>query len=171
MTAAQDTRHSPTRSHTTAMKESLDPKLRDRDDQTISRSDAVLRRMHRLNFLGQTETQLDYVLGRTTAKITERCLQTRVFKLRLGKVHSPRASLIRQRHIRVSSQMINIPFLLVRIDSEKHDDSTLSRRLLTEIVREIDEGSFISKAIPDRAGSCEKEIPARRTCRCACTTT
>ena len=59
--------------------------------------------------------------------------------------------------------MINIPLLLVRIDSEKHDDSTLSRRLLTESVREIDEGSFISKAIPDRAGSCEKEIPARRT--------
>ena len=38
----------------------------------------------------------------------------------------------------------------------------LSRRLLTEIVREIDEGSFIGKAIPDRAGSCEKQIPARR---------
>ena len=56
--------------------------------------------------------------------------------------------------------MINIPFLLVRIDSEKHDDSTLSRHRLTEIVREIDEWSFISKAIPDTAGSCEKEIPA-----------
>ena len=59
--------------------------------------------------------------------------------------------------------MINIPFLLVRIDSENHDDSTLSRRLLTEIVRETDEGSFTSKAIPDRAGSSEKEILARRT--------
>ena len=56
--------------------------------------------------------------------------------------------------------MINIPFLLVRIDSEKHDDSTLSRRRITEIVREIDEWSFISKTIPDRAGSCEKEVPA-----------
>ena len=118
----------------------------------------MLRRMHRLNLLGQTETKLDYVLGRTTAKITERCLQTRVFKLRLGKVHSPRASLILQRHIRVSSHIINIPFLLVRIDSEKHDVSAPSRRRLTEIVCEIDEWSFISKAIPDRAGSCEKEI-------------
>ena len=59
--------------------------------------------------------------------------------------------------------MINIPsFSWCVADSEKHDDSTLSRRLLTEIVREIDEGSFISKAIPDRAGSCEKQIPARR---------
>ena len=27
-------------------------------------------------------------------------------------------------------------------------------------MREIDEWSFISKTIPDRAGSCEKEIPA-----------
>ena len=50
--------------------------------------------------------------------------------------------------------------VLVRADSEKHDDSTLSRRLLTEIVREIDEGSFIGQTIPDGAGSCEKE--ARR---------
>ena len=41
-------------------------------------------------------------------------------------IHHAR-SLIRQRHIRASSQMINIPFVLVRIDSEKHDDSTLSR--------------------------------------------
>ena len=67
--------------------------------------------------------------------------------------------------------MINIPFLLVRTDSAKHDDSTLSRRLLTEIVREIDEGSFIGKAIPDEdleairnSGSTCRQY---RTCRCA----
>ena len=84
--------------------------------------------MHRSILSGQTETKFDCVLGRTTAKIVERRLQTRVFKLRLGKVHSPRASLIRQRHIRVSSQMINIPFLLVRTDSEKHIDFALTHR-------------------------------------------
>ena len=71
VTEAQDPRYSQTHSHTTSMKERLDSKLRDRDDQTISRSDAVLRRMHRLNLLGQTETKLDYVLGRTTAKISQ----------------------------------------------------------------------------------------------------
>ena len=91
-TKVQDARHDQTHSHTTAIKESLDPKLRDQDDQTISQSDAVLRRMHRLSLLGQTERKLGYVLGRATAKITERCLQTRIFKLRLGKVHSPRVS-------------------------------------------------------------------------------
>ena len=42
--------NSQTHSHTTAIKESLDSKLRDRDDQTISQSDAVLRRMHWLNW-------------------------------------------------------------------------------------------------------------------------
>ena len=41
--------------------------------------------------------------------------------------------------------MINIPSLLVRIDSEKHDDSTLSRRLYTEIVRETDKGALSAK--------------------------
>ena len=59
---AQDPRYSETHSLTIAIKESLDSKLRDRDVQTISRSDAVLRRMHRLNLLGQTETMLDDVL-------------------------------------------------------------------------------------------------------------
>ena len=59
--------------------------------------------------------------------------------------------------------MINIPFLLVRLDNEKHVDSTLFRRLFTEIVRKIDEETFINKSIPDSAGSCEKEIRARRT--------
>ena len=57
--------------------------------------------------------------------------------------------------------MINIPFLLVRTDSEKHNDSTLTRCLLTAMMREMEEQSFIGKAIPDR-GSCEKQFPARR---------
>ena len=95
---------------------------RDQDDQMISQGDAVLRRMHRLDLLGQTETKIDYVLGPTTAKITERCLQTKAFTLRLGEVHSPRPTIwIRQRHIRVSRRVINIPSFLVRTDREKHD--------------------------------------------------
>ena len=64
VTKAQDPRYSQTHSHMTTIKESLDSKLRDRDDQMISRSDAVLRRMHQLKLLGQTETKFDYVLGR-----------------------------------------------------------------------------------------------------------
>ena len=101
-TKVQDAKHDETHSYTTTITESLDSKLR--DDQMFSQGDAVLRRMHRLGLLGQTETKLDHVLGRTTAKITERCLQTRVFKLRLGKVHG--LVLIRQRY----RQTVYIPF-------------------------------------------------------------
>ena len=49
--------------------------------------------------------------------------------------------------------MINIPFLLVRTDSEKHNDSTLTRRHLTAMMRDMEEQSFVGKAIPDRAGA------------------
>ena len=125
---------------------------RDQDDQMISQSDAVLRRRHRLSLLGQTENKLDYVLGTHHSKDHRDACNSS-----LGEVHSPR-----QRHIRASRQMANIPSFLVRTDSEKHDDSTLARRLLTVMMREMEEQSFIGKATPDRIGSCEKQIPARK---------
>ena len=56
--------------------------------------------------------------GSTTAKITERRLQTEVFKLRHARV------LIHQRH----RQTCNIPSLLVRADSEQHIDFALTHR-------------------------------------------
>ena len=112
-TKVQDAKHDETHSHTTTITESLDSKLG--DDQMFSEGDAVLRRMHRLGLMGQTETKLDHVLGRTTAKITERCLQTRVFKLRLGKVHSPRP----RSDSPAPQTKINIPSFLVPTDREK----------------------------------------------------
>ena len=52
----------------------------------------------------------------------ERRLQTKVFKLNLAKsIHHARV-LIRQRHIRVGKQVVNVPSFLVRTDSEKHID-------------------------------------------------
>merc|ERR1712167_122222 len=72
------------------------------------------------------EKKLDYVLGLTTAKIMERRLQTKVFKLGLAKsIHHARC-LIRQRHIRVGKQICTIPSFLVRTDSEKHIDFALT---------------------------------------------
>merc|ERR1711918_331561 len=93
----------------------------DNDDETrIFQGQALLRRMTRLGLLTESENKLDYVLGLTTAKIMERRLQTKVFKLGLAKsVHHAR-TLIRQRHIRVGRQICNIPSYLVRVDSEKH---------------------------------------------------
>mmetsp|Transcript_10414 Transcript_10414/g.29094 ORF Transcript_10414/g.29094 Transcript_10414/m.29094 type:complete len:113 (+) Transcript_10414:3-341(+) len=82
--------------------------------------------MIRIGLLMESEKKLDYVLGLTSAKIMERRLQTKVFKLGLAKsIHHARV-LIRQRHIRVGKQICNIPSFLVRLDSEKHIDFALT---------------------------------------------
>merc|ERR1719449_374669 len=86
----------------------------------------MLRRMQRLGLLSDSERKLDYILGLTTAKIMERRLQTKVFKHGLAKsIHHARV-LIRQRHIRVGKQIVNIPSFLVRVESEKHIDFSLT---------------------------------------------
>merc|ERR1712185_884440 len=74
----------------------------------------------------KNERKMDYVLGLTTARIMERRLQTKVFKLGLAKsIHHAR-TLIRQRHIRVGRQICDVPSFLVRVDSEKHIDFALT---------------------------------------------
>src|SRR3954467_14654689 len=56
----------------------------------------------------------------------ERRLQTQVYKLGLAKsIHHARV-LIRQRHIRVGKQIVNVPSFVVRLDSQKHIDFALS---------------------------------------------
>merc|ERR1711953_1644650 len=96
------------------------------DEARIFQGEALLRRMIRLGLLLESEKKLDYVLGLTTAKLMERRLQTKVFKLGLAKsIHHARV-LIRQRHIRVGKQICDIPSFLVRLDSEKHIDFALT---------------------------------------------
>merc|ERR1712159_522991 len=100
--------------------------LDDKNEKRLFQGDALLRRMTRLGLLLENERKLDYVLGLTTAKIMERRLQTKVFKLGLAKsIHHARV-LIRQRHIRVGKQICDIPSFLVRVDSEKHIDFALT---------------------------------------------
>merc|ERR1719453_607606 len=100
--------------------------LDEKNEQRLFAGDALLRRMIRLGLLLESEKKLDYVLGLTTAKIMERRLQTKVFKLGLAKsIHHARC-LIRQRHIRVGKQICSIPSFLVRVDSEKHIDFALT---------------------------------------------
>merc|ERR1719424_2060137 len=100
--------------------------LDEKNEQRLFAGDALLRRMIRLGLLLESEKKLDYVLGLTTAKIMERRLQTKVFKLGLAKsIHHARV-LIRQRHIRVGKQICDIPSFLVRLDSEKHIDFALT---------------------------------------------
>lgn len=56
----------------------------------------------------------------------ERRLQTQVYKLGLAKsIHHARV-LIRQRHIRVGKQIVNVPSFVVRLDSQKHIDFALT---------------------------------------------
>ena len=56
----------------------------------------------------------------------ESFLQTQVFKLGLAKsIHHARV-LIRQRHIRVGKQIVNVPSFMVRVDSQKHIDFALT---------------------------------------------
>merc|ERR1711908_124070 len=100
--------------------------LDEKSEERLFQGDALLRRMTRLGLLLENEKKLDYVLGLTTAKIMERRLQTKVFKLGLAKsIHHAR-TLIRQRHIRVGKQICDIPSFIVKVDSEKHVDFALT---------------------------------------------
>merc|ERR1712056_158768 len=100
--------------------------LDEKDEQRMFQGEALLRRMVRLGLLLESEKKLDYVLGLTAAKIMERRLQTKVFKLGLAKsIHHARV-LIKQRYIRVGKQICDIPSFIVRLDSEKHINFALT---------------------------------------------
>lgn len=100
----------------------LDPN----DPRRIFQGTALLRLMIRLGLLSENEQKLDYILGLKLENMLERRLQTKVFKLGLAKsIHHAR-TLIRQRHIRVAKQIVDIPSFLVRVDSEKHVDFSLT---------------------------------------------
>ena len=70
--------------------------------------------------------KLDYVLALRVEDFLERRLQTCVYKLGLAKsIHHARV-LIRQRHIRIGKQIVNVPSFIVRLDSQKHIDFSLT---------------------------------------------
>ena len=69
------------------------------------------------------------MLALTPEIFLERRLQTIVFKLGLAKSVAHARVLIKQRHIRVGKQIVNIPSFLVRADSQKHIDYSLNSPL------------------------------------------
>ncbi|KAI9191435.1 hypothetical protein LWI28_008489 [Acer negundo] len=82
--------------------------------------------MHKYGLMEDGKDKLDYVLALTVEHFLERRLQTIVFKSGMAKsIHHARV-LIRQRHIRVGSQVVNIPSFMVRVDSQKHIDFSLT---------------------------------------------
>merc|ERR1712098_463706 len=96
--------------------------LEEKDPRRLFEGNALLRRLVRIGVLDEGKMKLDYVLGLKIEDFLERRLQTQVFKLGLAKsIHHARV-LIRQRHIRVRKQVVNIPSYVVRLDSQKHID-------------------------------------------------
>ena len=103
--------------------------LDEKDPKRIFEGNAILRRCHRYGILADEQDDLNFVLALTPQAFLERRLQTLVFKLGLAKsVHHARV-LIRQRHIRVGKQIVNVPSFLVRTDSQKHIDFALNSPL------------------------------------------
>ncbi|KAF1866980.1 hypothetical protein Lal_00049407 [Lupinus albus] len=103
--------------------------LDEKNPRRIFEGEALLRRMFRYGLLDDTQNKLDYVLALTVENFLERRLQTLVFKSGMAKsIHHARV-LIRQRHIRVGRQVVNIPSFMVRVDSQKHIDFSLTSPL------------------------------------------
>ncbi|KAF7233820.1 hypothetical protein EG68_12248, partial [Paragonimus skrjabini miyazakii] len=103
--------------------------LDEKDPRRLFGGSALLRRLVRVGVLPEDKMKLDFVLGLKIEDFLERRLQTQVFKLGLAvSIHHARV-LIRQRHIRVRTQMVNCPGFMVRLDSGKLIDFTLSSPL------------------------------------------
>ncbi|CAD6914872.1 unnamed protein product [Tilletia controversa] len=101
-------------------------KLDDKDPKRLFEGNAIIRRLVRIGVLDETRMRLDYVLALKVEDFLERRLQTQVFKSGLAKsIHHARV-LIRQRHIRVGKQIVNVPSFVVRLDSQKHIDFAIT---------------------------------------------
>merc|ERR1711943_38269 len=92
--------------------------LDEHDPKRIFEGTALLRRLHNYGILPENQNQLDYVLSMGVTNILERRLQTLVFKLGFAKsIHQARV-FIRQRHIRVGKQLVDIPSFMVRVENQ-----------------------------------------------------
>ena len=101
------------------------------DTRRIFEGEALLKRMVKLGVLKTEDASLDFVLGLKTETLLERRLQTVVFKRHMANsVHHSRV-LIRQRHIAVGKQLVNIPSFLVRVASEPHVQHSLTSCIKT----------------------------------------
>merc|ERR1711970_282951 len=102
------------------------PTLEERDPQRVFQGQALMRRMIRYGILDEDKQRLDYVLALKIEDFMERRLQTLVFKRGLAKsIHHARV-LIRQKHIRVGRQIVDIPSFMVRVESQPHIEFSLT---------------------------------------------
>ncbi|CAL6004553.1 Ribosomal_protein S9 [Hexamita inflata] len=93
--------------------ESSDPKLK-------FEGDALLRRLHLLGVLDTDKNELDYVLSLKVEDLLKRRIQSVITDNNTTKsIHQARVW-IKQGHIQVGSQIVNVPSFLVRTASEKY---------------------------------------------------
>ena len=103
--------------------------LDEKDPRRLFEGAAILRQCRRIGVLDDQKMKLDYVLALTAEEFLERRLQTQVLKLGLAKsIHHARV-LIKQRHIRVGRQVVNVPSFCVRTSSQKHIEMALNSSL------------------------------------------
>merc|ERR1712046_286157 len=98
----------------------------EKDPSHIFEGQALLRRMTRYGILDEDKLRMDYVLDLKIENFLDRRLQTLVFKRGLAKsIHHARV-LIRQRHLRVGRQIVNVPSFMVRVESQPHIEFALN---------------------------------------------
>jgi small subunit ribosomal protein S9e len=94
--------------------------LDETDPRRLFEGDALIRRIVKLGLLSHEQRKLDYVLGLTTNQFMERRLQTFVTQKQFAQsVHHARVR-IRQRHLCIGKQLVNIPSFMVSKQSESH---------------------------------------------------
>merc|ERR1711935_302786 len=98
----------------------------EKDPRRIFEGQALMRRMIRYGILDEDKQRLDYVLALKVEDFLERRLQTLVFSRGLAKsIHHARV-LIKQRHIRVGHQIVDVPSFMVRVESQPHIEFAVS---------------------------------------------
>jgi small subunit ribosomal protein S9e len=92
--------------------------LPDKDPRRFFQGRSLVKKLKRYGILEKNQETLDNILSLKTQDFLERRLQTLVFKKGLAKsVHHSRI-LIRQRHISVDNNLVDIPSFLVKLKSE-----------------------------------------------------
>ena len=78
-----------------------------------------MNRLYKYGLLDpKTETKLDYILGLTVERFLERRLQTRVYQAKLAQsIHHARTK-VKDRHIMVNNQLVNVASFMVTIENE-----------------------------------------------------